>query len=240
MSLTNALSRIDTFLSQNYPTQFAEWGDGLSEEKINDLVKDLPFVFPEELRELYKWHNGSGDHWICVVFPFSSLEDAIKDYKIISTFPNSWKVNSFPLFSYEDDILFVDCGKNDLPVWYMYWENGSTEIFWSSITKMILTIAEAFEMGAYGSDNDYYESDKRKLLKVMWRNDPDIINSLIEQLKIVKQERLHHIPYGYESIQRFVWQDIDKLLTSDQTKVDMLQEFTSIFLDECDRIINTP
>jgi cell wall assembly regulator SMI1 len=52
MSLIQALSRIDDFLSQNVLEQLSAWRYGLNDEQINDLVKDIPYFFPEELREL--------------------------------------------------------------------------------------------------------------------------------------------------------------------------------------------
>jgi cell wall assembly regulator SMI1 len=52
MTLIQSLSRIDDFLSQNVPDQLSLWGHGLNDEQINDLVKDIPFFFPEEVREL--------------------------------------------------------------------------------------------------------------------------------------------------------------------------------------------
>jgi hypothetical protein len=125
----------------------------------------------------------------------------------------------------------------------MYWEVGSTEIFWSSISTMMNTIADAYETGAYYLDNDCFEVDNRKLLEVMWRNDPNMINSIIKQLEIVKKDRLNHLPSKY-NISRFVWHDISKLfetirLTSDNSiRSELLQEFTSIFLEECEQIIN--
>ena len=71
----------------------------------------------------------------------------------------------------------------------------------------------------------------------------------MNHLRIIKEERLYKIifddiPIGYESIKRFVWEDISELFqairaTSDNSiKAEMLQEFTSIFLEECERIVS--
>lgn len=121
---------------------------------------------------------------------------------------------------------------------------------------MFQVIADAYEIGAYYLDDNYtyfavdgeytyFVTDGKKLLEVMWRNDPDIVNSIIEQLKIVKEERLNDIPFGYESIKRFIWQDISEIFDrirsdtlTDLESVEALQEFSSIFLDECERIVN--
>ncbi|WP_055077393.1 SMI1/KNR4 family protein [Pseudanabaena sp. 'Roaring Creek'] len=248
MSLTNALSRIDTFLSQNYPAQFAKLGGSLSEEQINDLGKDIPCVLSKEVRELYKWHNGSGYSPIWHNYYYiSSLQDAVEMYEILSTFPDSWELSFFSPFIFDEiEFLFVDCNKEESPVWYIFWEDMGTEMLWTSLTKMMESIAEAYETGAYYFDNDDLVTDNKKFLEIMWRKDPDIISSLTEHLRTVKENRLNHISCGYKSMERFVWQDIAELFnailgTSDNSaRVEMLQEFTSIFLDECDRIINTP
>jgi hypothetical protein len=136
-------------------------------------------------------------------------------------------------------------------------ESPVTEIFWSSITKMMQTIADAYETGAfYLLDNGYFASDGKKFLEVMWKNDPEIISSLMDHLRTVKEERLNNlishdfsIGYqsliGYESIKRFVWEDISELFqairaTSDNSiRAEMIQEFTSAFLEECERIIRS-
>jgi hypothetical protein len=242
MSIIQFLSRINLFLSQNAPTQLIQWNDGLNEDQINDLVKDIPCILSVELRELYKWHNGSGYNPICHDYYLNSLEDAVDTNMIFYAFPNSWKPSFFEFASNEiQDYLFVDCNINDSPVWYRYWENSGVEMFWSSTTKMFQTIADAYETGAYYLDDNYFVTDGKKLLDVMWRNDPDIINSIIEQLKIVNEERLNDIPFGYESIKRFIWQDISEIFDrirsdtlTDLESVEALQEFSSIFLDECE------
>jgi hypothetical protein len=246
MLITQSLKRIHAFLLENAPAQLAQWSNGLSEEQINDLLKDTPCILLDDLRGLYKWHNGSGYNSICDNYRLYSLENAMELYKFYSAFPGLYKPGLFPFaINSVQDILFVNCYSKQPEVEYMFCEDGSKEIFWSSITKMMQTIAEAYETGAFYLDNDYFASDNRKFLEVMWRNDPDIINLLIEQLRTVKEERLNRIPGGYESIQRFVWQDISKpfnairsTLLSDPERVDLLQEFTSNFLEECERIIN--
>lgn len=257
MSIIQSLSRIDSFLSQNAPELLARFRKELSEEQINHLVRDLPWTLSEELHELYKWHNGSGYNLVCHGYYLDSLEDAIETNEIFYTFPDSWKPSFFQFASNSiQEYLFVDCNIRDSPVWYCFWEGGSTEIFWSSTTKMFQVIADAYEIGAYYLDDNYtyfavdgeytyFVTDGKKLLEVMWRNDPDIVNSIIEQLKIVKEERLNDIPFGYESIKRFIWQDISEILDrirsdtlTDLESVEALQEFSSIFLDECERIVN--
>jgi hypothetical protein len=245
MTLIQSLSRIDDFLSQNVPDQLSLWGHGLNDEQINDLVKDIPFFFPEEVRELYRWHNGTEYHWICShAYPLRSLEEVIELYKYFSDFPEIWESQLF-VFGLGKDNFLVDIKKTDSPVWYNFAESPATEIFWSSITKMMQTIANACETGVYSLlDNGYFASDNKKFLEAMWRNDPDTMNSLVEHLRTVKKERLDCIPDGYDNIQRLVWGDNSKLFDKirsasleDPMRVEMLQEFTSIFLEECEQII---
>jgi hypothetical protein len=246
MLIIQSLSRIDSFLLQHAPVQLAQFGNGLTEEQINHLTKDMPCPLLGELHELYKWHNGSGYNLICHGYYLEPLEDTMKVMKILYNMPNFWESDFFRFaVDNKQDFLLVDCHKHNSPVWYRSSEDPTTEIFWSSITKMMKTIAEACEMGAYCFDNDYFVSDNRKFLEVMWRNDPDIINSIVEQLEIAKEDRLTHISSSrYESISRFVWQDISELFDKirstrdDAVSVEILQEFSSIFVDECKRIMN--
>jgi hypothetical protein len=52
---------------------------GISREKIIEITRDIPYQIPEELIELYEWHNGAGfvyDNFF-PVFEFRPLEHAI-------------------------------------------------------------------------------------------------------------------------------------------------------------------
>jgi hypothetical protein len=65
---------------------------GLSREYILEKTLNYPFYFPEELIELYMWHNGTKDDSTFPLFrdlPWLSLESAICMYDNMTTlFPS--------------------------------------------------------------------------------------------------------------------------------------------------------
>ena len=84
--LTQALERIKNHHLEHNHKLVENLKPGLTREQIDELIKDLPFPFPEELYELYQWHNGmkgnfSWSQFIDAeggVYGFLSLEDSIK------------------------------------------------------------------------------------------------------------------------------------------------------------------
>ena len=52
------------------PNRAAELRPGLTRNEINELVKDLPFNLPDEVYELYQWHDGSVNRFILENYDF--------------------------------------------------------------------------------------------------------------------------------------------------------------------------
>ena len=78
--LTESLECIRNWLGKNSPYEFSRLKAGLSRDEIDALVKDLPFTIPEEVYELYQWHDGSVDRFIRGNYNFLSLTEAINKY----------------------------------------------------------------------------------------------------------------------------------------------------------------
>jgi SMI1 / KNR4 family (SUKH-1) len=78
--LTESLESIRSWLEQNQPYEFSRLRAGLSRDQIDELVKDLPFKVPEEVYELYQWHDGLPDRFICGQYDFMCLTEAISAY----------------------------------------------------------------------------------------------------------------------------------------------------------------
>ncbi len=53
--LTDALNRIQAWLTNNYPMVTEFITPGLSPEEIQEITRMLPFSLPEEVYELYQW-----------------------------------------------------------------------------------------------------------------------------------------------------------------------------------------
>jgi SMI1 / KNR4 family (SUKH-1) len=78
--LTEALESIRLWLEKNDPYEFSHLRAGLSRDEIDELVQELPFTVPEEIYELYQWHDGSVDRFIRSNYNFMSLKEATSKY----------------------------------------------------------------------------------------------------------------------------------------------------------------
>ncbi|NES69668.1 MAG: hypothetical protein F6K24_32870 [Okeania sp. SIO2D1] len=82
-ALIEALERIKEYHLKHSPFAVEELQPGLTRTQIDELVKDLPFSLPEELYELYQWHNGMTNPQIFIsngkgLYGFLSLEKALE------------------------------------------------------------------------------------------------------------------------------------------------------------------
>lgn len=139
--LLEALERI------NFETEFYP---GLTREEIDDIAKDVPFTFPEELYELYQWHNGvkerkGWDYCFAGTSEFLTLQEAISFTRDIAEYErdgDSWKPNYFFAFAEGTDngyLYVLTIGKENATVLdYCPDSMVVTSIEFSSITQMML------------------------------------------------------------------------------------------------------
>ncbi len=78
--LTEALEKIDTFLSLNISIQANNLAPGINRDLIKEQIKQLPFEIPNEVYELYEWHNGYVNKFIFNNYDFLSFEFALAAY----------------------------------------------------------------------------------------------------------------------------------------------------------------
>jgi len=159
---------------QKYDVQIASvLQPGLSFGVIEEKVKVLPFRLPQEFYEIYQWRNGFkpgtskvfsswGGH------DFFDLDRLIKDYfyKIEYDKKNADFSKSFPaehprasqwfsLFGHDKQDYFIigeQEKKQESPVFcfdYGDWDDFRPKLKYSSLTSMMLTIAECYETGVY-------------------------------------------------------------------------------------------
>ena len=181
--LTNALNRIVNWLEKHSCEKYASVNvlqPGLSYEEIERRVVDLPFKLPEEVYELYQWRNGTceGEEDFSKFFSgyaFLSLESAIDEYEKLN-----WKLHWFPIFYLDSrDYLILLCNsENVAPISSIYLGGGEDEeVFFSSLTNMMLTIAECYETGAfYFDDEGYLTGSYSKQESIRQKYNPGTIN----------------------------------------------------------------
>lgn len=139
--LTSALERIAAWYQKNMPQSCPVFQLGISRTDINELVKDLEFLVPDEVYELYEWCNGSSEERIVFhSYHLLPLNQAVNLRK------GKYGLN------YGDD-----CMRDD-PSWFPLFELWSTHAFY----VVILGAKEKSQVQMYDPEcNDYdirYES----------------------------------------------------------------------------------
>lgn len=168
--LTQALERIRNHHLEHNP-QFAEkLQSGLTRKEIDELIKDLPFPFPEELYELYQWRNGmegniSWTQFIRAeggVYGFLSLEDAVKmsreEYKSVS---------------------ITKYGKYE-PNWLIIFYSASDN---NALGLVIVLGEETTPIRCYDPDDNYYEIIHTSLTNLLLNNVAKHIDKLYKDLR---------------------------------------------------------
>lgn len=211
--LSQALEQIWNWFEVNAPAMLTFLQPGLTRGQI-DALQDLPFQLPEEVYQLYQWHNGSSVKPNVEFLPqyrFLSLEDAIAQYQFtveiwrdVSETENhhdgwGWVKGWFPLFA-EDGNFYVIEGQSQprvtAPIIH-FSEYGDNHLIFNSLTEMMLAIAECLETGAYffpQSDGDtyfYLDKDDTREAQIWLKHQPQraanveaILNRQAEHLSL--------------------------------------------------------
>lgn len=136
MSLTEPLDQVLIRWAQLVPPVVPGLKPGLDRGTIDELTKPLPFTLPEEVYQLYAWHNGTVDSDLFPFYYLLDLKDALWHYEIAaSSFPQELQdleaigmivapsvisEHYFPLFfDAGGGLLVIPCGpefKQEVPV----------------------------------------------------------------------------------------------------------------------------
>ncbi|NQE34274.1 HEAT repeat domain-containing protein [Microcoleus asticus] len=204
-SLNQALHRILKWLEEHKPEAISLLQPGLSNNEIEELVKDLSIQFPQELYDLYKWKNGSEDSlgianaaYIFEYFSFYPLETAIEQYRSKLNFNKQWRNNIYSsswmelFFCYIPEVggyVLVDGSQEISQVIFAYHKDADdiTKKY-TNLTSMITTIAECYETGAYSITKDEYftgsqTKDHQKAHQIWCKHNSEIVDSLLEKLQ---------------------------------------------------------
>jgi hypothetical protein len=179
--IAKELQYISAWLEYLNPDFVYCYNRGLTRQKIDELVKDLPFKLSEEVYELYKWGNGvANDSPIDFLFPeqlsssftinFYRLEDSICSYTITRQATNYddnyWQEKWFPIAAFETKrSLYVigDIQVSPVCLWEVHCLNNPVRVY-KNLTSMISTIAECCESDLYQLISDPYEHGEDKMI----------------------------------------------------------------------------
>lgn len=189
--ITEALQRIELWLQNHMPERAAELRPGLTRNEINELVKDLPFTLPEEVYQLYQWHDGSVDRFIFEQYDFLSLGSAVAAYHewLSEVFFHERKEGyffekSFPicqLWSENGVLLSVVCeDSKNYPVRILDIYCRDFSIRYSSLKDLILHTADWYESAQYDERDDFWEveAETEYLLEFKYMSNEYIVNSI--------------------------------------------------------------
>lgn len=154
---------------------------GLDRGYLQEKVSEYSFYFPEELVDLYAWHNGTNDEDFLIFrdMAWLSFENSISEYELNleyfwSVFDSSdinlELVKMFPFAAFEGFFLYLSypgqamCPNVELPI--IATGKGVLDPYFTSFDSMLNTVEEWF---AVGQHNEYGCEVEEKLEREIWR-----------------------------------------------------------------------
>jgi hypothetical protein len=170
MYITDALDELESWLWHHYPDTFLRsYQPGLTDEEIDVAFNKISLVPSLEIREMYKWYNGTNNLFDSPCFqldwgiPFMSIEGAVENTIEYDWLAKQININSFcPFPEMECAMHFFACGDEHISPVLAIDEDFSTRITWTSITSMITTHLEAYQQGILSLER-YHGDDKTRL-----------------------------------------------------------------------------
>jgi hypothetical protein len=187
MPITNVLDEFESWLWHHYPDALSSCLPGLTDEEIDAGFEKLLLIPSVEIRELYKWYNGTGYLFESPYYhfdfgiPLCSIDWAIKcsiDCDWIAEKINIKSFWPFPEFECALHILACDGGQTS-PVLAID-EDFSPRIAWTSISSMIASHIEAYEQGVITLEK-YQSQDKNKFLVRRATDFPDRFQAICDR-----------------------------------------------------------
>lgn len=205
--LTNALDRILDWCKQNNLVgpgllNISSLQPGLSDLEIEEIVKYIPFQLPTEVCELYKWKNGSknendlyqSSYIFRANYPygFYPLQMVVKDAISHYEFCGKWDyLNIFFSITEPSGYVILEENPNKSRVIFCHSGEilGGRPYQYTSLTNMMMTIAECYETGAYYSHfTGDLSNQNLATTKIWWKYNSDIKDILLEELQKTTSE----------------------------------------------------
>ncbi len=168
--LTEGLKRIDVWLQVNMPERPSQLISGISHNEIKEQVQNLPFNLPDEVYELYEWHNGDAEGLIFDNYNFLSLRTAVATYR-------EWLAQiqydkhqeayflekGFPIFELWSEcgvLLCLVCdGFDNYPIRMLDTSCKDYSFRYRSLTDLILHVADWYELAKYYEEHAIWDID---------------------------------------------------------------------------------
>lgn len=198
--LTNALARIQAWLKSNYPVVTDSITCGLTLEEIQEITRTLPFSLPDEIYELYQWSRGhvleTQTIYTHIFDPYEgmalcSLEAAVE---ILPIFEDEFEECAvkyvgkplFPIFQTDASNLCVVGdwdNKESSPIIFVSEINDIRNTY-TSLTSMMLTLADCFEAGAVSFNKEGYRNwDLENFASIYLKHNSNLLKFSLKRLK---------------------------------------------------------
>lgn len=175
------LDKMLAVLKSKRPNIDKDFLPGLSSDEIRKTTRDLPFTFPPELEQLYRWRNGTRNLWMNSVEPlfifrdhsFLPLQEAIKErenivqyYSIRDVFPFAGNQGSYLVVSGQ---TFPYGKRFERPVINIF--QGIT-LFFFSLPSMLDTVTQWAESDVH-RPYEYGRVDTKLEQEIWAEHNPD-------------------------------------------------------------------
>jgi hypothetical protein len=161
--LTNALNRIFVWLEQNSPNSILGFQSGLLSEEIEEKLGVLPFAVSEEVRELYRWRNGSEiDNFVFGYLSLLNLDRACEYSKRLNNLDMEIRADReeprdlFLVFDFDGEYFAIQGNESitaTSPVFHIS-DCYDVSFAFINLTNMMLALAECYETGVYAVTED--------------------------------------------------------------------------------------
>jgi len=150
--MNEILQKIEKNLKEKFPQVYDEFQNGASEEEIKDLENLFDEALPQELSELYTWHNGQDGYGSLNQkdnFTFLPIDEVVDTYEFLNDpmeevcnpYENSW----IPLFynGRGDYLMYESKGENKGKILTYYHDDSTRKIKYESIEELLTKSLES-------------------------------------------------------------------------------------------------
>ncbi len=190
--LLDALERIMMWLEENARVIVAAFLPGLQSEEISSKLDTLPFKLSQEVHDLYRWRNGTQrELGLFVYHSFMPLDVALEyseylnNEELVKNRREGVPMYLFPIFDFDGEYFAVvgsDTVMETTPVYHVS-DCFDCSLAFNSLSTMMLTIAESYEVGVYTSNSE---------VSVEWKN-----TRLFEEIRTKYNPGTKESLYGY-------------------------------------------
>lgn len=166
------LDELSEILQIKHPFIESSLQAGIFKEDISFMLQNTAVQLPEEVYDLYSWHNGLktdileneplGVLWVFWMGAFTPFEFALEDYREFVA-AGYWNEHYFPLFcSGGGDYYLIDC--NSLSSTYrriLLYSPSNVDLdgiitVYDSLPQLLQSVIECYKAGAYTVDEKNY------------------------------------------------------------------------------------